>query len=267
MEGTRKKHILMNCKAISPSISTAIITSAIVVLLIVTIVFTNNFLDAGIAENEFSSMKQFMQTAALQIDDVAWTIGRTQTLHYATRFGSIQFMPNALNYSIYIKNGENYILKGNFSTGIILFNMPISKYSVGNNYHEPKTITFLQVGATAPICQVFVVEKVPMNNENYIRVVVIPSIRVLNLTNNIRFYLPILIQGSHPSNSHVITLIGKNVKGILYGDFDAIKITVSFPKSELGYTSDFFNFQNTEEIIDTQGKSVQFYVSEVMVRA
>ena len=47
-------------KAASPAISTVILTSAVVVLLLVTVTFGNSFLNARMAENEFSAMKQFM---------------------------------------------------------------------------------------------------------------------------------------------------------------------------------------------------------------
>ena len=78
-------------KAVSPAISSVLLTSAVVVLLLVTIAFGNNFLNARMAENEFSAMKQSMQTVGLQIDDVAWIVGRTQTIRYASRFGHVDF--------------------------------------------------------------------------------------------------------------------------------------------------------------------------------
>jgi polysaccharide deacetylase 2 family uncharacterized protein YibQ len=66
-------------------------TSSVVVLLLVSIVFANNFLGARMAENEYSAIKQFMQTIGLQVDDVAWTIGRTQTMRYASKYGAVNF--------------------------------------------------------------------------------------------------------------------------------------------------------------------------------
>ena len=128
-------------RAVSPAISTVILTSAVVVLLLVTVTFANNFLNARMAENEFSATKQFMQTVGLQIDDVAWTIGRTQTIRYASRFGQVNFESLALNYTVYV----NDVFLASYSTGILLFNMPISRYSVSNNYSErifPSSIAY-----------------------------------------------------------------------------------------------------------------------------
>ena len=169
-------------KAVSPAISTVILTSAVVVLLLVTVTFGNNFLNARMAENEFSAMKQFMQTVGLQIDDVAWTIGRAQTIRYASRYGQVNFVNETLRYTVYV----NDVFLANYSTGILLFNMPISQYSVSNNYSErifpSSDSSFLQIGTSAPVSHVYVIEKLPMNNGNFIRVVVAPSIRMLNST-------------------------------------------------------------------------------------
>jgi hypothetical protein len=103
-------------KVVSPAISSVIITSAIIVMLLVVVVFPNNYLNARFTENEFSTVKQFMQTLGLQIDDVAWTIGRTQTTRYTSLFGKVHFESPALNYIVYI----NGVPMFNYSTGILL---------------------------------------------------------------------------------------------------------------------------------------------------
>jgi len=267
-------------RAISPAISSVILTSAVVVLLLVTIVFANNFLDARLAENEFSAMKQFMQTVGLQIDDVAWTIGRTQTIRYASKYGHMNFESLSVNYTVYVNkgsggSGDTYLTS--YCTGILLFNMPISKYSVGNNFHErlfPSSLSFLQKGTSAPVNHVYVIEKLPMDDGNFIRVVVAPSIRMLNSTisaggevkNYFKFYLPVLSSGIHPRNSQSVTLMGKTVSVKTDGDIKIIKITVSFPKASLGFDSDFFRFKNITEIVDVpDGSVIEFYTGEVIV--
>lgn len=258
-------------KAVSPAISTVILTSAVVVLLLVTVTFANNFLNSRMAENEFSATKQFMQTVGLQIDDVAWTIGRTQTIRYASRFGQVKFESLALNYTVYVN--DNVFLVS-YSTGILLFNMPISKYSVSNNYSErifpSSDSSFLQVGTSAPVSHVYVIEKLPMNDGNFIRVIVAPSIRMLNSTiNNVnyfKFYLPCLVRGNHMHYSQSVTITGENVYVRTESEVNKVKITVDFPNEGLGYDSEFFNFDETEiEINDLQGSVVQFYSGEVKV--
>jgi len=262
-------------KAVSPAISTVILTSAVVVLLLVTVTFGNNFLNARMAENEFSATKQFFQTVGLQIDDVAWTIGRTQTIRYASRFAQVNFESLALNYTVYVNDN---VFLASYSTGILLFNMPISSYSVSNNYSErifpSSDRSFLQMGTSAPVSHVYVIEKLPMNDGNFIRVVVAPSIRMLNSTismggeekNYFRFYLPILSSGAHPRHSQSVTLAGSTVSVETEGAVNKIKIHVSFLKGSLGFDEDFFNFESVEEEVDVpDGSVIEFYTGEVIV--
>ena len=276
-------------KAVSPAISTVILTSAVVVLLLVTIVFANNFLNARMAENEFSAMEQFMQTVGLQMDDVAWIIGRTQTIRYASKFGQVNFENGRpenktkvpLVYTVYVDKGAgydyNHPLTSN-GTGILLFNMPISQYSLGNHYYRsifPSDRSFLQKGTSAPVSCVYVVEELQMRDGNFIRVVVAPIIRMLNSTitmggtknNYFKFYLPILSNGTSPRYSQSVTLTGKNVLVKTEGGVNAVKICVSFPRIGEGFDNiNFFKFDNEVKIVDVpDGSTVEFYTSEVSV--
>jgi len=267
-----------NDRGVSPAISTVILTSAIVVLLLVTIAFANNFLNASLAENEFSAMEQFMQTVGLQIDDVAWIIGRTQTIRYASKFGQVSFENESLVYSVYVnKTGQPNVYVANYSVGVLLFNMPIVKYSLGNNYYEsifPSDRSFLQKGTSTPVSRVYVTEQLPMPDGSFIRVVVTPIIRMLNSTismggtknNYFKFYLPILSNGTSPYHSQSITLTGKNVLVRTEGNVNAVKIRVSFPKIGSGFDKGFFNFDSQEKLVDVpDGSIIEFYTSEVSV--
>ena len=228
------------------------------------------------AENEFSTVKKFMETVALQTDDVAWTIGRTQTIHYTSRYGQVDFETAVLNYSVYIDSGEGYVHFTNYSVGILLFNLPISAFHMGNNYYErifpTSGASFVQQGAFAPVSHVYVIEKIPMNDGNFIRIVVAPSIRMMNSTITTgeevryytKFYLPILSQGTKPRYSQSITLAGSavSVKTI---SANSIKINVTFPKVSSGFGADFFRFINTEEIVDVpDGTIIEFYSGKVI---
>jgi hypothetical protein len=262
-------------KAVSPAISTVILTSAIVVLLLVTIVFANNFLSARMTENEFSAMKQFMQTVGLQIDDVAWIPGRVQTIRYASKYGHVNFENETLTYSVYLHDGTGYKFFVNFTTGILLFNVPVSSYTLGNNYYErifPSSSSFLQKGTSASASYIFVVEKLPMGDGNFIRIVVAPCIRVLSSTlggtKYFRFFLPVLVSGNHPRLSQSVTLAGKSVF-VKTGSCNAVNITVSFPRGDFlkgRFDEGFFNFENTIEIFDVpDGSVVEFYTGTVVV--
>jgi len=260
-------------KALSPAISTAIITSAVVVMLLVTVSFANNYLTQRIAENEFDAAKQFMQTTGLQLDDVSWMIGRTQTIRYASTFGQVNFEAPTLNYTIFVDDAPI----GSFTTGVLFFNMPTNKYNLGNNYYQrvfPANSSFLQAGTSAPVSSVFAIEVVPMNDGNYIRIVVAPSIRMLNSTitmgnttkNYYNFYLPLLQSGNHSRLSQSITLQGTTVNAITNGNVNRIKIRVDFPKSSQGFDDQFFRFESqVEEILVPAGSILEFYTSKVTV--
>jgi hypothetical protein len=257
-------------RALSPAISTTVLTSAIVVMLLVTITFANNYLNARVAENEFNAMKQFMHTIGLQIDDVAWIPGRTQTMRYASKYGQVKLQSPALNYSFYFDR----VLLANFTVGAILFSIPVTAYSVGNNYFErifPPSDSFLQKNASAPVCQLFVVEKLPMMDGSYIRIVVSPVIRqltsVINNITYVKLYLPVLRAGPNPQQSQSVTLTGKNVLHQTKNGATNVTIGLDFPNGQgTGLTADFFNFARTSETINVTSTSVvEIYTGEVIV--
>ena len=121
----RRQSLRQNERAASPAISTVILTAAGIVMILVAMSYANNILNVKLAQNEFSMSKQFMQTTGQQIDDIAWTVGRTQTVTYSSKFGNLKFQEVALNYTFRVHSSagwENLTLSG--QTGIILYNMP-----------------------------------------------------------------------------------------------------------------------------------------------
>jgi len=258
-------------KAVSPAISTVIVTGMIVGLVTIALSFASNFLVLRIAESEFNSAKQFMQTFALQIDNVAWSIGRTETARYSSRYGDVAF-ETALNYTIYINTTSQSNVKFYTSTtGILCFNMHITYHSVGDNYFDllyPSFNSgFLLDGASAPNAKVFVVEKLYMADGNFLRVVVMPSVRMINLTigdtNYVRLYLPILSVGETPKRSQSVTMTGDSVSK-LGESVTALKVEVSFPDAD--FDNVFFNFPQLEEQVSFTTETVlELYVGEVDV--
>jgi hypothetical protein len=267
-------------RAISPAISTVILTSAVVVMILVAMGFANTFLDTRMAENEFSTNKQFMLTTGLQIDDIAWTIGRTQTVRYSSKFGNMRVLSPAVNYAFEVKMGGAWVPVIANDTGMILFNIPVSTYSISNNYFErimpSSNGSFLQQGPSAPVSQVFCIEKLPMNEGNYTRIVVVPSIRMLNSTiegpqaptstNYFKFYLPLLVQGNHLYRSQSITMTGNDITKVIRSGVSQVRITVTFPNAASGFDSSFFNFDHISETVNLPANSVvEFYVGKVIV--
>ena len=238
--------------------------------------FANSFLDARMAENEFSTNKQFMLTTALQIDDISWTIGRTQTVRYSSKFGNMKFESATLNYTFEVYSGGAWVPVFSNVTGMILFNVPVSTYSISNNYFErispSSNGSFLQHGPSAPVSHVFCVEKLPMAEGNYTRIVVVPSIRMLNstitghegTTNYFKFYLPVLEAGNHSYLSQSITLSGNDVIKIVQSGVSQVRITVTVLDEGIGFDSGFFNFDHDTETVTLLDNSVvEFYVGKV----
>lgn len=265
--------------AVSPAISTVVLTGAIVTMLVATIPFARNFLDARTAEYEFNAMKESMQTVALQLDDVAWTIGRTQTIHYTSKFGWASFRPLALNYAVYVDKGLGYPNQSlaNYSTGILMFNMATSRLSLGNNYFErlfPLDNFFLLDGVSAPISHVYAIEKLPMNDGSFVRVVIAPSIRTLNSTittsgdpsNYSKFYLPILVSGNSSGPSQSVKLVGSAISLKMENEVRKIKVQISFPQNSTGFDQAFFNFASLEQEVDVPVDSIiEFYTMSIAV--
>lgn len=241
---TRK--IFRNKKGIEPVVATVIITGTIIALVTVATIFANNLLTASIAQGDFNSAKQYMRTVAMQIDDVAWQMGQTETVPYSSRYGTVNALNGALKYTITLTNttgSKTYT----FNTGIIYFYMPVSYYSVSNNYFSQvwpsQVLNPVNNGSTAPVATVFAVEKIPLNG-SYIRVVVAPVIRLIpsNIasTSYYTLYLPMLSLASSPRLSQSITLKGNSISIGTQNNLKSMIVTVNFPIS--GFDQTFFNF-------------------------
>jgi len=271
-------------KAVSPAISSVIMTGAIIAILSVALVFANDFLWSRVAEGDFDSSKQLMHTVSLQIDDVAWTVGRTETIRYASEYGYIELEPSVLTYTVtVVADGVTHEFSN--TTGALLFNLPTSRYSISNGYWErispDQNESLTLTGTSAPIARVFAVERLPMADGSYIRVVVAPSIRVLYSSINstestcyVRMFLPVLSAGISPRLVKSITLTGESVTAHTLQGVTSIDVAVIFPKesSPDNFDSDFFNFPYDSEeldlstiVSDYENVVLELYLSEVSV--
>ncbi len=287
---TNNRSLRKNQKAVSPAISTVILTAAGIVMILVAMSYANDSLSAQMAESEFATNKQFMHATGQQIDDIAWTIGRTQTVSYSSRYGTLKFENLALTYTFqvhYSTTGlwENLSVTGD--TGIILFNVPVDSYSLGNNTFERVPMgsnsSFLLPDSYAPITQVFCEEKLPMKDGSYSRIALVPTMRVLNstitnpqnlTTSYFKFYLPVLENGTNLYLSQSVTMTGQGITKITRSGVDQVILSVSFPKAtSLGFDSSFFNFKSTTITLNSNSTPkilansvVEFYIGKVLVK-
>ncbi len=278
-----QKNLLKNKKAVSPAISTVILTATTIVVILVAMFYASGYLNRRMAENEFSANKQFMLTTGLQIDDIAWTIGRTQTVRYTTSYGNMQFQSLALNYTFEVYNGHEWSVLSANETGMIMFTLPVTMYTMGNGYFERLSSddgAFVQSGPSAPVTSVYCIEKLPMRDGNYTRIVAVPSIRMLNssitgsadvTTNYYKFYLPTLVRASaSPYLSQAVSLTGTDIEKVIVSGISQVRITVAFPNgspiSTNGFDSDFFQFSTESQIIPLPANSVvELYIGKITV--
>jgi hypothetical protein len=261
----RTKNLRRDRRAVSPALSSIILTSGVIVMVLVAMFFANNFMQSTLSQNEFKANKQFMLTEGLQIDDVAWTTGRTQTSIFSSRYGTVSFEQAVLNYTFEVKSSSGaWSTIGNWSTGIVMFNMPTSIFSMGNGYFEPifpTNASFFQQGSAAPVSQVFVSQKNSITRGSDLRVVAVPAIRMLSTNiitgsqnqNYLKCYLPVLSKGNNLYLSQSITQTGTSVFKISRTDITQVRVTASIPAAAqmFGYdvgdknSSSFIRFQTT----------------------
>lgn len=226
-------------------------TGAIIVLVLVAMAYAQTFLSSSMAQNDFNTNQQFMLTTGLQIDNVAWTMGRTQTVTYSTTYGSLEFKPQALKYTMEIYGSSGWKMNLTLQTGIILFNMPTTEYTLGNNYVNQLSSngSFLQEGPSAPVSDVYAIEKLPMSDGNFLRVAVVPSIRMLSTMvgsqSYVEFYLPLLQSGTNLGLSQSVTLTGQSVNQNVQSGVTKVEFVTTFPLASKGFNSGFFPFKNT----------------------
>jgi hypothetical protein len=274
-----KKPLRNNSKAVSPAISTVIMTAALVVLVFVAMNYANSTLNLQIAGDEFSASQQFMQSVGLQADNVAWTIGRTGTVDFTAKYGLVRFVPNVINYTFEVYSGGSWQTVYNSTTGMVMYKVPIASYNLGNNYFSriipENNGSFLQWNASAPIAQVFATEKLPMSDGSYARIVAVPTIRALNSTlvtggSYYKFYLPTLIGGPNPYHSQSVTLTGSSLTRIApSGIISQIRISataLAAPTNPPGFNTSFFNFDHTSETISIPNNSfIELYSGTISV--
>ncbi len=205
-------------------------TGAIIVLVLVAMAYAQTYLSSSMAQNEFNTNQQFMLTTGLQIDNVAWTMGRTQTVTYSTTYGSLEFKPQALKYTMEIYGSSGWKMNLTLQTGIILFNMPTTEYTLGNNYVNQLSSngSFLQEGPSAPVSDVYAIEKLPMSDGNFLRIAVVPSIRMLSTMvgsqSYVEFYLPLLQSGTNLGLSQSVTLTGQSVNQYVQSGVTKVRV-------------------------------------------
>ena len=129
--------------------------------------------------------------------------------------------------------------------------MPTTEYTLGNNYFDQLSSngSFLQEGPSAPVSDVYAIEKLPMSDGNFLRIAVVPTIRMLSTTvgsqSYFEFYLPLLQSGTNLGLSQSVTLTGQSVNQYVQSGVTEVEFIATFPLASEGFNSGFFPFKNT----------------------
>jgi hypothetical protein len=278
--------LLRRRRAVESIVATLMLLLITITTLSITLVFVQSNLTRGEAENNFVFAKVFMKTVGLQVDDVAWKTGQMDTIQYSSRDGEMFLREGILNYMVKVRyvgaTVDTFI--ANYTLNGLFFSIPISKYSLDNNYFAeilPGDMSTLVLSdSTDPVARVFVVQKNPIRDEgDYIRIGVVPVIRATSYsittptgvgtttTKYCKLLLAKLQTGpGTPSAPQYITLLGTDITARVLKGVETLTVTISYPKSALGYDNQFFRFpQETQTLNFEGGAEVEIYVSTVEV--
>jgi len=182
-------------RADAPIVATIMLMAITLFVMSIALSFVNNTLTRREGENDFESAKIFMKNVGLQVDDVAWTEGRVDTVHFTSQYGQVEFLPHSgepypLKYTVtynYLdadgmeKSDEEY-----YYSSILMYNLPIDKSFLGEGYDEailPKNVNSARElkpvasGTTAPVANVFAIQKSNVGADQYLRIVLVPVMR------------------------------------------------------------------------------------------
>jgi flagellin-like protein len=283
------ENVLKNRRGESSIVATVLLMALTLFTMSLTLSYVQQNLTRRSGESEFTLAKTYMKNIGLSVDDVAWHTGQMNTLQYSSQNAQIHLREGLIHYKLEVtKDGINYNeineTKDTYLSALI-YDIPTNQYSLDNTYFEellPTNMTeLIQSGTSSPIVRVFAVQTPPrIDEESYISIAMVPLIRSVpfNITygtgtsvttsNYLKLFLVNVTQGALTTvNPRYITLTGGDVLTTLIPNVRSVRITVIFPKASKGYTSAFFNFPETPQVIDfgSQAAEVELYLGTVQV--
>ncbi|MGB9740232.1 MAG: hypothetical protein ACP5IM_01785 [Candidatus Bathyarchaeia archaeon] len=130
-----KSAISKNKTAVSPAISTVIITSITIVLVLVASTYAYQILERSRGAAEFSTAKKAVMAINDAVENIAWKQQSSRSTHFVASYGILELIPNALNLTVNVQVGANS-QSTSFSTGIIKYSTKIDYVNYGNGYKE-----------------------------------------------------------------------------------------------------------------------------------
>jgi len=256
------RSLIHSKRGVSQLVVAVILIAITISAILVTLPFIEQQRRKELVKSEWEYMRTYMTALQNAVDDVAWMLGKTRSLQFSMSNGFMFAEPDALNYSVLVDKGSGYVsLVENITTGVLGYKTFIYDYSLGGDYYEairPNEQSFSHTGGAKPFTYLFGVEKIPMADGDFLRLVLAPTVTVLSFeVGGEQRYRVLIVKlsgtGTQAGRDRV-TVTGVSYEVETADNVNALKVTVGFPKT--GYDNTFFNFQETSTVIDVPDGSV-----------
>jgi len=124
-----------NTKAVSPAISTVIITAATIVLVLVASNYAYQTLERNEGLAEFGVAKKAMLAFDDAVKSIAWKTNSSRSVRFVASYGALELLPNALNVTVLVQVGADCRFF-TFQTGLIRYYTSVNYVTYGGNYKE-----------------------------------------------------------------------------------------------------------------------------------
>jgi hypothetical protein len=129
------RRLLRSRKAVSPAISTVIITGTIVVLVLVAYTYVFQALERQSGNSEFEIAKKGILAFDDAVENVAWKPLSSRSTRFVANYGAVELVPNALNFNVTAYAGGNSCSFSNL-TGVVKYFTGTEYVTYGNNFKE-----------------------------------------------------------------------------------------------------------------------------------
>lgn len=214
-----------NREAASPAISMVIITAVTVMLVVVSSVFALQALEHQQAASEFDTVEKSVLAFDDAVRDIAWDIGGSRSVRFATHYGNMRLIPSKKTFSITIPGVDPY----EFNTSVIEYLTPSSYFAIGNDYYALGDDSVVVSSLTDSFGQVLVKQE-----KGVISIALNYRVRVSGEGP------PTYVESTHTYINYVdILVIRLNCSGVTIGagDFDLVAKNVGVSTTSFGPTS------------------------------
>lgn len=127
------RRLLRSRKAVSPAISTVIITGTIVVLVLVAYTYVFQALERQSGNSEFEIAKKGILAFDDAVENVAWKPWSSRSTRFVADYGAVELVPDALNLNVTAYAGSGSC-SNSCLTGLVKYSTGTDYVTYGNNF-------------------------------------------------------------------------------------------------------------------------------------